>query len=154
MDFPTRAFIKSALVWLALGVLLGVTMTIRPQLVLYRTAHLHMNLLGFVGGMIFGVGYHVLPRFVGHPLHSTRLALAHWWIGNLGLALLAGGFAWRVTDPAPAQWMIMIGGALAATGALFFVYNIWRTLDGRPSTRTIEYATSRKGLNVVDPNAH
>ena len=154
MDFPTKAFIKSALVWLALGVLLGVTMTLRPELVLYRTAHLHMNLLGFVGGMIFGVGYHVLPRFVGHPLHSTRLAVAHWWVGNAGLALLAGGFAWRVSAGASAQWMIITGGALAALGALFFVFNIWRTIDGRASTRTIEYATARKGLNVVDPEAH
>jgi len=150
METYTTAFIKSALIWLALGVLLGVTMTVRPELVLYRTAHLHMNLLGFVGGMIFGVGYHVLPRFVGHPLHSAALARAHVWAGNVGLALLAGGFAWRVTDPVPAQRVIVAGGALAAAGALMFVYNIWRTLDGRATTRTIEHATARRGLRVVD----
>ena len=152
MDWYVRAFIKSALAWLSLGVLLGVTMTLRPELVLYRTSHLHMNLLGFVGGMIFGVGYHVLPRFVGHPLHSPKLATIHWWLANTGLALLAGGFAWRVTAGLSAQWMIIAGGALAATGALCFAFNIWRTLDGRLTTRTIEYATARKGLNVVNPD--
>jgi cbb3-type cytochrome oxidase subunit 1 len=148
MDWYVKAFIKSALLWLGAGVLLGFAMTVRPELVAYRTAHLHMNLLGFVGGMIFGVGYHVLPRFVGHPLHSARLAGVHVVIGNLGLALLAAGFAWRVTAGFAVQWMLMLGGGLAAAGALSFAYNIWRTLDGRSVTRAIEEATQRRGLAV------
>ena len=42
--------------------------------------------------MIFGVAYHVIPRFVGHPLHNRRLAGAHWWVANIALAILSAGF--------------------------------------------------------------
>jgi cbb3-type cytochrome oxidase subunit 1 len=54
-----------------------VAMAVHPAWAVYRTAHLHMNLLGFVAMMIFGVAYHVIPRFTGHSLHSRRLAAVH-----------------------------------------------------------------------------
>ena len=42
--------------WLVLGVLLGVLLAVFPsRLALLRPAHLHMNLLGFMSMMIFGV---------------------------------------------------------------------------------------------------
>ena len=73
MEPFVRNFIRASLVWLGLGVSLGVAMVIVPQYALvYRPAHMHANLLGFVSMMIFGVAYHVLPRFVGRPLHSSR----------------------------------------------------------------------------------
>ena len=62
MDWFTKAFIKASLVWLALGVTAGVAMAIHAPWVIYRPAHLHMNLLGFVAMMIFGVAYHIMPR--------------------------------------------------------------------------------------------
>ena len=74
MDWFVRAFLKSSLVWLGLGVTLGVGMAGHPAWLVYRPAHLHMTLLGFVAMMIFGVAYHVIPRFTGHPLHGRRLA--------------------------------------------------------------------------------
>ena len=151
MDWFVKAFMKSALAWLAAGVTLGVAMTIRPELVVYRTAHLHMNLLGFVAGMIFGVGYHVIPRFVGHPLHAPRLAAAHWWLANIGLALLAGGFILRVWDASRGQLFVIAGGTAAAAGAYCFAYNIWRTLDGRSAARAVEVAAARRGLPVHPP---
>jgi cbb3-type cytochrome oxidase subunit 1 len=49
--------------------------------------------LGFVTMMIFGVAYHVIPRFTGHPLHSRRLAGMQWWLANIGLALFVAGLA-------------------------------------------------------------
>ena len=45
----------------------------------YYPAHVHMNMLGFVTMMIYGVAYHVIPRFIGKPLHARRLAAWHWW---------------------------------------------------------------------------
>ena len=66
MDWFAKAFIKAALVWLGLGVTLGVVMAVSPAAAVYRTAHLHMNLLGFVSMMIYGVAYHVIPRFTGN----------------------------------------------------------------------------------------
>jgi cbb3-type cytochrome oxidase subunit 1 len=97
--------------------------------VLYRPAHMHANLLGFVSMMIFGVAYHVIPRFTGVPLRSERLALVHLVIANLGLGLMVLG--WLARAHAFAAWrpVLVTGGVLSALGAFLFIYNIWRTLD-------------------------
>ena len=132
MDWFVRAFLKSSLVWLGAGVTLGVAMAAHPAWAVYRPAHVHMNLLGFVTMMIFGVAYHVIPRFSGHALHSRRLAAWHWFASNGGLALMVVGFVLRargVASPA----VLALGGTLAALGAYAFIYNLWRTLDGAPA---------------------
>ena len=134
MDWFVRAFLKSSLAWLALGVTLGVAMAVHPVWTLYRMAHIHMLLLGFVAMMIYGVGYHVVPRFTGSPLHRPRAAGWHWWIANVGLALTAVGFALRAHGLDIATPVLACGGTLSAAGAYVFVYLLWRTLDAkRPS---------------------
>jgi len=72
VDWFVKRFLQAALVWLGLGVTLGVAMSVYPFFVIYRPAHMHMNLLGFVAMMIFGVGYHVIPRFFGQKLKYRR----------------------------------------------------------------------------------
>ena len=78
MEWFVRAFLKSALVALGLGVTLGLGIASHPQWIAYRPAHVHLNLLGFVTMMIYGVAYHVIPRFSGTPLFSRRLAGAQY----------------------------------------------------------------------------
>ena len=129
MDWFARAFFKASLTWLGIGVTLGVGMAVHPAWIIYRPAHVHMNLLGFVTMMIYGVAYHVIPRFSGHPLHNRRLAGWHWWISNSGLALFVLGFL-AVPHLGPrAAGLLGVGGVLSALGAYSFIYNIWRTLD-------------------------
>ena len=72
MEWFVKAFLKASLAWLSLGVTLGVAMAAHPIWTLYRLAHVHMVLLGFVTMLIYGVGYHVIPRFTGSPLFSRR----------------------------------------------------------------------------------
>ncbi len=130
MEWFVKAFLKTSIAWLGLGVTLGLAMVMHPAWTAYRTAHLHMNLLGFVSMMIFGVAYHVIPRFTGHPLQNRRLAGAHWWIANAGLALFVAGFM-TVTGPRGLRTILLAtGGSLSAMGAYCFIYNIWRTIDG------------------------
>ncbi len=129
MDSFVRQFIKSSLAWLAGGVTLGVAMAVRPELVVYRPAHMHMNFLGFVTMMIFGVGYHLLPRLGGAPLRWRSLPTVHLWVGNAGLALMVTGFMLRPSLASPGQVTLGVGATLSAFGALCFVLNIWRTLD-------------------------
>ena len=132
MDWFVKAFLKASLGWLAAGVSLGLAMAMRPAWAVYRTAHLHMNLLGFVGMMIFGVAYHVIPRFTGHRLHSHRLAGVQWWLANIGLALFVAGFVMlpHTMFGTPARIVVAAGGLISAAAAYIFVYNIWRTIDG------------------------
>lgn len=138
MEWFVRSFIKASLVWLALGVTLGVGMAVAPAWIVYRPAHMHMNLLGFVTMMIYGVAYHVIPRFSGNPLYSGRLATAHWWISNAGLLLMVVGFGLRPHVGSGAVPALAIGGVLAALGAYVFVYGIWRTVDGKAALRAAQ----------------
>ncbi len=130
MDWFVERFIKASLVWFGLGISLGAAMAVRPALGAYRLAHMHMNLLGFVTMMIFGVAYHVIPRFTGHPLYSRRLAGVHWWISNVGLAMLVMGFALAPHIGAARIPIMALGATLSASGGFAFIVNLWRTIDG------------------------
>lgn len=133
MEKFVRRFLKASLIWFGIGVLIGVSMAWWPiQALVYRPAHVHANLLGFVSMMIFGVAYHVVPRFTGNPLHSRRLPVVHLVAANLGLAGLVSGWFARVSSAAAGGALIQFGAALSAVGAALFIYNIWRTLEPQP----------------------
>ena len=131
MEWFVRAFLKASLAWLALGVTLGVAMGAYPLWTVYGPAHMHMMLLGFVTMMIYAVAYHVIPRFTNHPLHDRRAAGTHWWLSNIGLAMMVAGFVTRVWRPGTGTLVLATGGTLSAVGAYVFAYLIWRTVDGR-----------------------
>jgi heme/copper-type cytochrome/quinol oxidase subunit 1 len=128
MEPFVRNFIRSSLLWLGGGVLLGVWLAVAPQAMVYRPAHVHANLLGFVSMMIFGVAYHVIPRFTGAPLRSRRLALVHLWVANIGLASLVGGWLLRPTLWDAGTAALVVGSFTSATGAFLFIFNLWQTL--------------------------
>jgi cbb3-type cytochrome oxidase subunit 1 len=136
MDWFVRAFIKASVAWLALGILVGIAMAVHPVWTVYRTAHMHMMLLGFVTMMIYGVAYHVLPRFTGNPLRNRTAAGVHWWVSNAGLALMVIGFGLRANAASFATLSLGVGGTLAAAGAYIFAYLVWRTVDGYPRPRS------------------
>lgn len=143
MDWFAKAFLKSALVWLALGVTLGVVMAVRPEFTVYRPAHLHMLLLGFVAMMINGVAYHVVPRFVGQPLFSSRAPGWHWFAANIGLVCMVAGFLLRANALPFATAALATGGTLSAAGAYTFAYVLWRTMDA-PLTGTLRTVTIQR----------
>ena len=128
MDSYVVAFIRSSLVWLALGVIIGLWMVFDPQAIVYRPAHMHANLLGFVSMMIFGVAYHVIPRFTGRALFSTRIARVHVWLANIGLAGMVSGFMLRVWQAGAGNHILRIGALSSALGVAFFITNIWKTV--------------------------
>lgn len=149
MEAFVRRFIRSSLVWLGVGVLIGISMAFFPARALaYRPAHVHANLLGFVSMMIFGVAYHVIPRFTGNPLHSRRLGPVHLVAANLGLALLVGGWIVRVWAFGAGEVLVRAGGAVSAVGVGLFIYNIWRTLGPARAPRR---PAATAPLAVVQP---
>ncbi len=122
-----RGFIRASLVWFAIGILIGVAMAFWPAgHIVYRPAHAHANLLGFVSMFIFGVAYHVLPRFVGRSLPSERLAMWHLWVANLGLALLVGGWLAEPTWEGAGRLLLIAGAFFSLGGAALFIGNAWR----------------------------
>lgn len=146
MEWFVRAFLKASLSWLVLGSTLGAAMAVHPVWTIYRPAHVHMMLLGFVTLMIFGIAYHVVPRFAGHPLHSRRAAGVHWWTSNVGLACMVVGFVLRARGLAPGTGILAIGGTLSTVGAYLFAVLMWRTIDGPAELR----AAGRRARDTVE----
>src|ERR1035437_7385613 len=92
MDWFVKAFVKASVIWLPIGVILGVGMASVPAGAADRGVCVRAMLLGFVTMFISGVAYHVLPRFCGRPLWSARAAHWHWWLGNAAVCVMVAGF--------------------------------------------------------------
>ncbi|HJW88404.1 MAG TPA: cbb3-type cytochrome c oxidase subunit I [Dehalococcoidia bacterium] len=129
MSKPTLGFIYASLFYLFLGATLGVGFFIVPEVRVLRVVHTHWNLVGFVTFMIFGVAYHVLPRFRGRPLYSERLAWWQFWLANIGLLGLTLFMALD-TYLAPGPYRPLAGafGAVLALSFYLFIYVMARTL--------------------------
>ena len=129
-------FIKASLLSMATGVILGVLMALQvlPDAkapVFITSAHAHINLLGAVMMLIFGVGYHILPRFSGRPLHNEGLSTVQLWLNIIGLvgmfiALLAAAYSTSNLM----RYAVAPFGALYALGGVLFVWNMWMTISG------------------------
>jgi len=131
MSPTTIRFIKAGMAYLLLGALLGTLLAVPVTRDLlheargaqWRLAHTHLNLLGFVVMVIFGVAYHILPRFAGKPLHSEAWASAHFWIASLATAGMIIGFL------APAAAVLLwTGGVAQLAGIVLGVVNLWLTI--------------------------
>ncbi|MFH1002778.1 MAG: cbb3-type cytochrome c oxidase subunit I [Chloroflexota bacterium] len=129
MSKTTLGFIFSGMVYLVAGVTLGALFFIFPETRALRTVHAHLNLVGFVMFLIFGVAYHILPRFRGRPLYSERLAWWQFWLANIGLAgmvVLLGVGAYRSLGGL--SYLLAAFGVVLAASMYLFIYNMWRTL--------------------------
>ncbi|MEW5916755.1 MAG: cbb3-type cytochrome c oxidase subunit I [Gemmatimonadota bacterium] len=129
MDWFVKAFIRASLAWFTLGIALGLAMAAVPSWAVYRPAHAHMNVVGFITMMVFGVGYQLLPRLFGYKLYSNSLATAHWWLANAGLAVMVGGFMSAPHIGARSAPITVVGGSLFTIGAFSFVVNLWKTFN-------------------------
>lgn len=85
MDRYMKAFVFMSMLYLLVGALLGVNLAWSVTSLQLRFAHVHLNLLGFMAMMIFGVGYFILPRFSGRALRWPGLVAVHFWSSNLSL---------------------------------------------------------------------
>lgn len=124
-----RGFLRSSLVWIVVGIAIGIGMAWWPaDHLAFRPAHAHANVLGFLSMFVFGVGYHVLPRFTGTPLSETQAAWAmrQLWIQNLGLALLVSGWLVRPWRASLGHALIVAGAPVSALGIGIFVAIAWR----------------------------
>ncbi|HAX25618.1 MAG TPA: hypothetical protein PLR44_10190 [Thermomicrobiales bacterium] len=96
---------------LSTGVLLGGWFAIDPTAgYRLRIAHGSINLFGFSGLLVAGVGYYLLPRFMGQALRWPRLAIAQIIIQIAGVVILALGWWWRQRGGDGGSIVIMIGG--------------------------------------------
>jgi len=130
MSFETIWFIRAALVYFGTGILMGITIALRPDWVyLLKPIHAHLNLLGFMAMFVYGIAYHVLPRFKGRPLFSQRMARYHLYLANVALVGMAVSMPFYTLWGAKGSYALAFFGVLQVVAAGMFITNLWKTLD-------------------------
>lgn len=129
MDRFVKNFIVASIVYLALSTLLGIAMLHHPQLLSFKFVHSHLNMLGWVSMMIYGVGYHILPKFAGKFLKSKKLGELQFWTANASLIVMLLFYSMNVLNPAPSYANIAtLAGVAHAASIVMFLYNMLATL--------------------------
>jgi cytochrome c oxidase cbb3-type subunit 1 len=129
MDKFVKGFIVMSVVYLGISTLLGIFMLWHENALGLKFVHSHLNMLGWVSMMIFGVGYHILPRFMGRPLYSNRIGEAQFYLSNISLVGLVLFYALNAYNPSGAYRMLMVAfGAVQAVTLFMFFYNMLMTL--------------------------
>lgn len=132
MPTLTRWFIKTALAYLALALLLSVGQASRPLgltpdwLGAFGPVYFHLLMVGWVTQLIFGVAHWMFPKASpDHPRGDERVMWLVYGLLNAGLALRAVSepfvaahfaFGWLLAAAALLQWLAGLGAAWSLWG--------------------------------------
>ena len=128
-----RRYIKTSLVFLVVGLLLGGYLVVAEFVVgrypprLFITAHVHLLLVGFMLMIVMGVATWMFPRAARDSGgYRPGLAEAVYWVMTISTAIRAAA---ELTAPFVASWslrvLIAAGGLGQIAGAALFVVNMW-----------------------------
>ncbi len=107
-------YFKVAIVFLLLGLLVGLHMSISNNHSAHA-AHAHINLVGWVTSALFGVYYAL------HPVKAdTRLATAQFWIYVAGCVVMLPMLYFLVTGNESVEPLVAAGSMLVFLGILLF----------------------------------
>jgi heme/copper-type cytochrome/quinol oxidase subunit 1 len=128
-----RRFIKTGILFLAAGLVLGAYMLVRrefwgvwphPYLV---SAHAHAILAGFVLYLILGVALWLFPRAERDDTRyqPRRIEAAYWTltIATVGRVAAEASRAW--TDQPWQRWAIVLGGLAQVAGIGLYFWTMW-----------------------------
>lgn len=129
MDRFVRNFIVVSIVYLGISSILGILMLWNQSLLSLKFVHSHLNMLGWVSMMIYGVGYHVLPRFSGRPLKYPKIGELQFWAANIGLIGMLFFYTLNFYNQTSVYMTAMIlFGAVEVFSIILFFYNMLATL--------------------------
>ena len=134
MNKLSTLFIKTSLIYLALGTILGVLITIGPG---YSFMHSHLALIGWVTFFIFGAAYEIIPHYSGRVIFSENLGYIHFWLGNIGLIGLVISYPFmkmymlKGKDASDAALIVILFGLIETISVFIFIYNIWKSIKAR-----------------------
>ena len=125
----------------------------------WTIAHVHAGTLGWVGFMIYGMVYWLMPRLFQTKVAKPGWVNLHFWMSTIGIVFyivaiyiagLSQGLMWRsftaegtlqypdflqtVTNLNSMYWLRVVGGVLYLAGAVLGGINLLLTWKARPST--------------------
>jgi cbb3-type cytochrome oxidase subunit 1 len=129
MDRFVKGFIVMSIMYLGISTVLGIIMLGSQNVLALKFVHSHLNMLGWVSMMIYGVGYHILPRFMGRPLYSNKIGEAQFYLANISLVAMLVFYALNTYSPGGAyRTLTVASGAIQAFTVFLFFYNMLMTL--------------------------
>ncbi len=131
MSKITIWFLKCAMIYFVLAMLVGLHMSISGPAYPFKQIHTHLNLLGWMSMFVYGVGYHILPRFSGAVLWSDKLSLAHLWLANIGLIGMTGG--WLAASKGNGLTILLVFSLIEGLSIIFFALNMFLTIKPAPA---------------------
>ena len=135
MEKYPRLFIQTALIYLLIGVILGVVIGTDPMLaVRFRFVHIHLNLLGFMVMFIAGVAYHVLPRFTARTMPWPAGVKYHFYLQNVGLLGMLGAKLMNDFWTTGGKTIFVLFAVVTASGLFIMICNLFCVLMPRGST--------------------
>ena len=135
----TRWHIKSAFIYLATALLLGVALALGaviqlPAWLAYLSpAFFHLIMVGWVTQMIFGVIFWMFPIITrAQPRGNEKLGWATFILLNAGLLLRVLSEPLNAMNPRGIWgWGLVISAVLQWLAAVIFVYNAWPRVKER-----------------------
>ena len=133
MHSLVRRYIKTALVFLCIGLLLGISAMLQREFGArwpssYQvSAHTHALLVGFMMMMIQGVALWLFPRpDKDDRRYDPRLAYLAWWLMTTGTAgRLAGEIAHEWSSSPALRSALVLAALLQVAGIGAFFYTMW-----------------------------
>lgn len=126
MPLLTRIFIKTALVYFMLALMLGIWLALGAANGLFPV-YIHLFVLGWLTQLIFGVIFWMFPKFSAEKPRGTE-ALGWWTYILLNFGLLLRVFAEPINSYRPdtfSGWMLVLSAILQFLAGLLFVINSW-----------------------------
>jgi cbb3-type cytochrome oxidase subunit 1 len=115
-------FIKISVVYFAIGVCLGLYMSIIHTSTL-SSVHVHINSLGWVSLALVGIIYTLFPN-----LASTKLAKIHFWLHNISLPIMMLGLAFIMYGQAALIPVVASAGTVLVLAIILFAINVLKNL--------------------------
>jgi cbb3-type cytochrome oxidase subunit 1 len=129
VDKFVKGFIVMSVVYLGAAAVMGIVMLANQNVMALKFVHSHLNMLGWVSMMIYGVGYHILPRFMGRALYSNKIGEIQFYLANISLVSMLIFYALNVYSPSDLYRTItVVSGAVQAFTLFLFLYNMLMTL--------------------------
>lgn len=142
MHSLVRRYLKTAILFLATGLLIGGWMIVQRELIgtypspYIVSAHTHAILVGFVMMMILGVALWLFPRpDKSDERYQPRVADVAYWLLAIGTATRIAGELSRIgITSLPLRWIVVLASFAQIAGIGLFFYTMWsriRTVGSR-----------------------
>lgn len=119
MPQVSRLFFKTAILFLIVGIAIGLQMAISGDHSVFP-AHAHINLLGWVTSAIFGFYYALNPGKA-----QRRIAMVHYVVYTVGVVVMMPALYFLLRGNPSLEPIVAVASLITAAGVLIFAFIVF-----------------------------